>query len=238
MLPELEALLTLQRHDLRLMEARQKLGGIPARKSALEGAVASAREALDRAKRDLESHRLARRTLEKEVEGFQAETLKLERQLFDVKTNQEYQAMLHQIQGLKGKRSDTETKILESFEREEQAQKAVADSERRVKAEEARQREGEAALVKEHAELEQVIHSITQDREAVKPSIPSPLFSRYDRVAKNRDGIGVAEIRKDACGACFRTLTPRALQEVKRNDSVLTCESCGRILVWTEASAS
>jgi uncharacterized protein len=238
MLPELEALLTLQGHDIRLIEARRKLAGIPGRKTALEAAAAVAREALDRAKRDLEAFRLARRTLEKEVEGIQAETLKLERQLFDVKTNQEYQAMLHQIEGLKRTRSDTETKILESFDREEQAQEAVAESERRVKAEEVKQKEGEAALEKEQAELEQAIHSITQDRESVKPSIPPPLLHRYDRVAQNRNGIGVAEIRKDACGACFRTLTPQALQEAKRNDSVLTCESCGRILVWTEASAS
>lgn len=238
MLPELEALLALQSHDIRLIEARRKLAEIPGRKTALEAAVGAAHEALDRAKRDLEAFRLARRTLEKEVEGIQAESLKLERQLFEVKTNQEYQAMLHQIEGLKGKRSDTETKILESFDREEQVQKAVAEFERRVTAEEAKQKEGEAALEREHAELEQAIHSITQDRESVKPSIPPPLLYRYDRVAQKRSGIGVAEIRKDACGACFRTLTPQALQEVKRNDSVLTCESCGRILVWTEASAS
>jgi hypothetical protein len=172
------------------------------------------------------------------VEGIQSESARLERQLFDVKTNQEYQAMLHQIQGLKGRRSDTETKILESFEREDRGQKAVAEAERRVKAEEARLKEGEAALAKEQADLTQAIHSISQDREAVTPSVPSPLLSRYDRVAKQRDGVGVAEIRKGACGACFRTLTPQALQEAKRNDSVLTCESCGRILVWTEASAS
>lgn len=238
MLPELEALLSLQRHDLRLIEAREKLAEIPARKNALETSVAAVREALDRAKKGLEGFRLARRVLEKEVEGFQAETAKLERQLFDVKTNQEYQAMLHQIQGLKDKRSDIETRILESFEREEQAQKALAETERRVKAEEAKQKEGEASLAKEQADLEQALHSITQDRDAVKPSIPAPLLARYDRVAKNRNGVGVAEIRKDACGACFRTLTPRTLQEAKRNDSVLTCESCGRILVWTEASAS
>jgi predicted nucleic acid-binding Zn-ribbon protein len=238
MLPELEALLTLQGHDLRLMEARRKLAEIPDRKAALESGVAVAREALERAKKDLEAERLARRGLEKELETVQADSRKLEQQLFQVKTNQEYQAMLHQIEGFKTKRSDCETRILESFDREEQAQKTVSEAERQVKSEEARRQEGEAALDKEQADLTQEVHSITQDREAVKPSIPSSLYARYDRVAQKRDGIGVTEIRKDACGACFRTLTPQALQEAKRNDSVLTCESCGRILVWTESSAS
>ncbi len=238
MLPELEALLTLQHHDMRLMEARRKQEAIPGRRQALEAAVAGAKQARDQARKDLEQLRLERRTLEKEVEGVQSEAAKLERQLFDVKTNQEYQAMLHQISGLKEKRSDAETRILERYEREDLAAKQVAEAERRIAAEEARLRTEVAALEKEAADLEQSIHSITQDREAVKPGIPAPLLARYDRVARQRDGVAVAEVRKEACGACFRALTPQALQELKRSDAVLSCESCGRILVWTDSSAS
>lgn len=237
MLPELEALLTLQRHDVRLLQARRRLEEIPGRRAALETAVTDARASRDQAKKGLEQGRLERRALEKEVEVFQAEAAKLERQLLDVKTNQEYQAMLHQIAAIKAKRSDVETRILESYDREEQAQKALADAERRVGAEEARLREGQEGLAKEQAQLDLSIQSITRDRDSVKPSIPPPLFSRYDRVARQRDGVGVAEIRKDACGACFRGLTPQTLQEARRSDSIQTCESCGRILVWTEASA-
>ena len=238
MLPELEALLTLQRHDLEILEARRKLDEIPGRRAALEAALDGARAARDEAKKGLEQVRLERRALEKEVEGIQAESAKLERQLLDVKTNQEYQAMLHQIAALKTKRSDVETRILESYDREDLTQRALGDAEKRVQAEEARLREGQEALAKEHARLEQAIHSVTQDRDSVKPSIPPTLLSRYDRVARLRDGVGVAEIRKGACGACFRGLTPQALQEARRSDSIQTCESCGRILVWTEAGSS
>ena len=238
MLPELEALLQLQHHDMRLMEARRKLEAIPGRRLALEAAVAGAKQARDAARKDLEQIRLERRTLEKEVEAVQSETAKLERQLFDVKTNQEYQAMLHQIGGLKQKRSDAETRILERYEREDVAARQVAEAEKRIAAEEARLRSEVAALEQEAVALEQTIHSITQDREAVKPGIPTPLLSRYDRVARQRDGVAVAEVRKEACGACFRALTPQALQEVKRSDAVMSCESCGRILVWTDSSAS
>jgi hypothetical protein len=238
MLPELEALLRLQHHDVMLIEARHKLEEIPKRRTTLETAVAQAKTVRDQSKKDLEHVRLGRRALEKEAEAFQAEVAKLERQLFDVKTNQEYQAMLHQIGGLKQKRSDAETKILESYEREDGATKLLAEAEKRVAAEEARLRSETAALEKEAAALTQSIHSITQDREAEKPAIPGPLLARYDRVAKQRDGVGVAEVRKDACGACFRTLPPQALQEAKRSDAVMACESCGRILVWTESSAS
>jgi len=238
LLPELDALLALQRQDTLLFDARRKRDEIPRRADGLRDAVNRSKAALDESKKQVEQARLARRAIEKEVEGVGAEALKLERQLADVKTNKEYQALLHEIQLLKTKRSDYETRILESFEREEALTLAVTAAERQVKAEETRLREGEAELARESAELDQALHSITQDRDAVKPRVPQPLLSRYDRLLNARDGIAVAEVRKGACGACFKALTPHAMQNARRGDQIQICESCGRIMVWVEASTS
>ena len=234
MLPEMDALLALQRHDSLILEARRKRDDIPRRREALREAVNRAKGALEEAKKDLEQARLARRTVEKEVEGITGDSNKLERQLHDVNTNKEYQDILHEIELLKNKRSDYETRILESFEREEALVGAVRAAERNVQAEEGRLREGEETLVREGAELDQTLHSIEQDRNAVKPRVPPALLSRYDRLLGARDGIAVAEIRKGACGACFKGLTPHALQEARRGEAVMTCEACGRILILVD----
>ena len=238
MLPELDALLALQRQDSLLLDARRQKDAIPKRRDALRGAVDVARSALDQSKKDLEQARLARRTVEKEVETIAAEGAKLERQLHDVKTNKEYQAMLHEIELVKSRRSDQETKILESYDREEKLAAAVSAAERRLKEEEARLREGEETLAREDATLEQRLHSLSQDRDAVKPRVPATLLSRYDRLLAARDGVAVAEVRKGACGACFKALTPHALQEARRGDQVQICEACGRIMIWVETAAS
>ena len=236
MLPELESLLELQRQDTLLLDAKRRRDEIPRRREALQSAVTQARATLEQAKRDLDQARLGRRSVEKEVDAFQAEAAKLERQLHDVKTNKEYQAMLHEIEGVKAKRSDQETKILESFDREESLAAAVKAAERRVQEEEARLRQGEEELTRESATLDQQVHSLTQDRDAVKPRVPTTLLSRYERLAGARDGIAVAEIKKGACGACFKALTPHAMQEARRGDIVQTCEACGRIVILVESS--
>jgi predicted nucleic acid-binding Zn-ribbon protein len=70
----------------------------------------------------------------------------------------------------------------------------------------------------------------------VKPRVPAPLRSRYDRLLGARDGIAVTEIKKGACGACFKALTPHAMQEARRGDTVQTCEACGRIVILVESS--
>ena len=238
MLPELEALLDLQRCDARLMEAQRKRDDIPKRRGALQAALERARATQEQAKKGLEQVRLARRGHEKEIDVVQGESARLERQLLDVKTNKEYTAMLHEIELLKSKRSDRETQVLECFEREESLQSQVRKAEQEVADEEKRLRSGEADLDRELAALDQSIHSLRVDRDQVKPRVPAAHLSRYERLAKSRDGVAVAEVRKGACGACFTALTPQDLQEVRRNDAVKGCESCGRILIWVEGSTS
>src|SRR5262245_31218891 len=134
LLPELDALLALQRQDTLLFDARRKRDEIPKRVDGLRDAVNRSKSAFEESKKNVEQARIARRAIEKEVEGVGAEALKLERQLADVKTNKEYQALLHEIELLKTKRSDYETRILESFEREEALAIAVTAAERQVKA--------------------------------------------------------------------------------------------------------
>lgn len=238
MLPEMEALLALQRQDSLILDSRRRRDDIPRRRDALRDAVNRAKAALEETKKDLEQARLQRRTVEKDVEGITADSNKLERQLHDVKTNKEYQAILHEIELLKNKRSDYETRILESYEREEALVAAQRAAERAVQAEEAKLQQGEETLAKENADLEQSLHSMEQDRNAVKPRVPAPLLSRYDRLAGARDGVAVAEIKKGACGACFKGLTPHALQEARRGEAIQTCEACGRILILVDVGAA
>ncbi len=238
MLPELEALLQLQRYDAKLMETQKKRDEIPRRREALKTSLDQAKAAHEHAKKDLEKVRLERRAQEKEIEVIQAEGVRLERQLLDVKTNKEYQAMLTEIQALKTKRSDRETVILEQFEREEVLVAQAKQAEQRIAEEERKLKVGEAEMEREIATLDQSIHSIKVDRDQVRPGVSKTLLARYDRLAGTRDGIAVAEVRKGACAACFKSLTPQAMQEARRNDAVLHCESCGRMLIWTEGSVA
>ncbi|HEX7078029.1 MAG TPA: C4-type zinc ribbon domain-containing protein [Candidatus Eisenbacteria bacterium] len=238
MLPELDALLELQRRDSVLQDAKRKLEEIPKRRDALRGAAAAAKSDLDLSKKDLDQARAARRGFEKEVENFQAEASKLERQLLDVKTNQEYTAMRHQIAAVNGKRSDVETRILESYEREEALQAAVKKAEKRLADEEARLKQGEASLDRETADLEAAREAAVLSRDDARPKVPPSILTRYDRLVGARDGVAVAEVRKGACGACFKSLTPHAMQLARAGAEIMNCESCGRILIYTEGNAA
>ena len=235
---DLKQLIRLQDNMLASEILTERIAAVPAEVARLEKELLEAETALEKARAALQEMQKGRRHFEMELMGVESKISKYQSQLLEVRTNKEYQAMLHEIELLKSKRSDRETLVLECFEREESLVAQVKQAELRIAEEERRLKAGEAELEKEAATLDQTIHSLRVDRDQVRPNIPGPVLARYDRLAGSRNGIAVAEVRKGACGACFTALTPQAMQEVRRNDAVLQCESCGRIVIWTEASAT
>ena len=73
------------------------------------------------------------------------------------------------------------------------------------------------------------------ERDRIAQSVPRRLKSMYERVRKGRGGTPVVPVRKRACSACFKALTPKKVQEIKKGDQIHTCESCGVLLYWDEA---
>ena len=68
-------------------------------------------------------------------------------------------------------------------------------------------------------------------RGGVFDTLPANLAAVYNRlVQRSRDGIAVAEVVNGSCSACFISLRPQVQVEVRRMDSIITCENCTRIL--------
>ena len=168
---------------------------------------------------------------EVEAEALGQQERKFQGQLPQVKKNEEYQALLHEIGSTKQQRSELETRILMTLEEEERIaaerkaiEGALATAERemreRVAAIEAEERE-------EHARLE----VLEQRRTAELDGLSVTARARYQRIHSSRQGRAVVPIDKNACGGCYRALPPQILQEARRRDRILNCEGCGRLVI-------
>lgn len=236
-LPELALLLELQRRDAALAESKRRQDETPKRRQALTLGLDRARASLLGIRKEREAVRLARRVLEKEAESFQAELTRLEKQLFDVKTNEEFTAMQHQIANVKSKRSDRETEILELMDREESLTAGVAKGEAAVVEAERALKDGNAALDAEAAALDDEVSERTHVRDEGRAPIGAPTLAKYDRLYAGREGLAIAEVKKGACAACHHTLSAHELQLAKQAEAIRACEGCGRILIYLESTA-
>src|SRR5690606_16227168 len=80
--------------------------------------------------------------------------------------------------------------------------------------------------------------SLSAKRGDVFKTLPERLAKVYDRLAqRSRDGIAVAEVVNGSCSACYMSLRPQMLLEVKQGNQIITCESCTRILYMQPKAA-
>lgn len=230
MLDGLEQLKELQELDDELARLRKEQAGVPDRRAALAAAREEAEAAVARAAEAVHAAEAGQRQAETEMQDQEALVAKLEGQQSQVKTNEAYTALLHEIDAAREAISGCETRILEAMEvietaREEQG---AADAER----DRTRERLGadEKALDARAAELEARLTELGSEREARCASIEPEQLAQYERIAA-RHGKAVASVSHDTCQGC-RMNVPAQLQiELLRGEKLITCGHCHRILI-------
>jgi hypothetical protein len=62
--------------------------------------------------------------------------------------------------------------------------------------------------------------------------MPRATLAAYERIKKKWSGQTIAEVESGRCSACQIMLRPQYFQEIRRGDRLMTCESCGRFLIY------
>lgn len=78
---------------------------------------------------------------------------------------------------------------------------------------------------------------IQAKRDGLRAKMPPRERSRYDRIAKRRQGKAVADVEDGCCVACKMRVPPGQHQKVLRLNSLEMCQSCQRLLIWHEGLA-
>jgi predicted nucleic acid-binding Zn-ribbon protein len=235
---ELEKLIALQNLDTTIRKLEKELEAIPQRRAEIEGEFdqrAFEIRGLEN-RRDEAKHARARLENEAMVERGRAE--RAERNLMSSKKQDEYTAAIREADAARKQISTLETQILEQMESLEQAEAALSeraeeiatlnsDREARLKAfDEVTTRQSEQLVV------------ARKERDQVFANLPKAMSTMYSRIsARIRDGVAVAEARNRSCTACFMSLRPQVMAEIRRGEEILTCDNCGRILYYVPSDS-
>jgi len=231
-LVDLERLVELQRLDSEIAEVEAAAAAIPGVIRRIEEQLMKAKAALDAVTAETDRMTKLRRQQERELEEVTDQLKKRQSRLFEIKTNQEYSAVLKEIEGLKHRVSVLEEAILVLLDQIEVELKARAEEEQRVRSSEA---EALRDTQRKEAELRQLrgrLSELQGARKGRSKNVESSLLQQYLRLLKSRAGLAVAPARDGSCEGCHVALTPQLYNEVRRNEEILTCERCGRILYW------
>jgi predicted nucleic acid-binding Zn-ribbon protein len=238
--PHLKYLIELQAVDLRLIEIRERLSRFPKRLAELEARVTGARQQITSAKEALTGSLKDRKTYEMDVEQWKERAKKYRNQSSEVKTNEAYKALQHEIQNAEDEAAKAEDRLLDRMV-------AGEEYERRVKAAEAAVKQVEAAANVERQTIQadyNAAHKELTAAEAVRAgavaAVPVDLIDHYERIAKRHGGIALAEIRGEGCGQCGVHIRPHVIQQLQRdgNEEFFHCETCTRVLYYADHAAA
>ena len=230
---DLQQLIDLQNLETAIEEAKRRIAAHPQRMADADARLAHAKDALETARQRLKASQEARREQEKEAPTFQSRLSKFKDQLSAVKTNREYQAMQHEIETAQKELGVVEERVLE---RMMDADALAVDIKRAEQVLAAQQKEVEAekkTLGEELVTVEAALKDATVKRHALVASLPLQLVALFEQVSRARKGVAIAVATRDGlCSACHVRLRPQAFQEVRRNDQIIQCPSCNRILYY------
>ena len=233
---DLERLIALQRLDSAAEDARRRLAEEPERTKALEGRLEAARQRVATVKEHLAANQSVRRALEKDVALHQGRLSKFRDQLMEVKTNVEYQAMQKEIEFAQSEVKAIEDKVLERMLEADELTATVRRAEAELAAEQKAVEAERRAMNAELAELGVSLERLAGERTGLVRAIDPQALALFELVARRRNGVAVAEARDGICSICHVRLRPQVFNTVRRNEQIIQCDTCNRILYFSPAA--
>jgi predicted nucleic acid-binding Zn-ribbon protein len=234
---DLERIIALQRLDSSAQDAQRRLSEEPERRQALDARLEAARARVAAAKQQLADSQNARRAIEKDVAVHQGRLSKFRDQAMEVKTNQEYHAIQHEIAFAQSEIKALEDRILERMIEADELAAAAKRAEAELAAEEKAVEEDRRKITAEASELNAALKRFATERAALVATTAPQVLQTFELVAKRRNGVAVAEARNGICTICHVRLRPQVFNTVRRNEQIVQCESCQRILYYVPAAA-
>ncbi len=230
----LRLLYSLQIVDSGLDELQEMKGDLPQIVAELSESVKSKLALKKEFEEIVKQSILTRDQTDVEIISLKEKIEKYKNQQFQVKTNKQYDTLGREIDLAQEKiaKLQKELELLEgkAGTAKEDGEKLKPEIET-LQGELSDRKKELAAVDKEHEDEEL---RLRHEREKLVSKISKADVQMYERIRKAKEGKAVVPVTRNSCGGCFNRVTPQRVLELRKNNAIITCERCGRILVSDE----
>lgn len=227
---QIRSLAWLQELDRKIQRLEKEIAAVPEEIITLrEGILQGENSAEDMGKK-LEDVEKDRRHKERELSAKEESLIKYQSQLYEVKTNKGYSALMVEIDALKQENSELENEILALMEMVEELKGMIETNKKESGVKKEKLAEEERKNLKRVAVLKEELARRQEERERQVKKIEAGLLAHYEKVLKGKGGVALVPVKTDACQGCFTKLPPQVINEIMQAHRMVTCERCSRIL--------
>jgi len=229
---QLELLWELQKIDLDLKSIKEEQDRYPKEIKKLDEKQNLEKERIQKERERIELLEKERRKKEGHLTLEQEKIKRAEGRMFEVKTNKEYQALLSEIDAIKEETSREEEEILQVMDEIDELKKDLLKREKEMAAT-LEKIEGERKVLQERmAQGDLIWKKQMERREVVSKQLESKLLKLYNTLKEKRQGVSVVSVKGETCQGCFVNVPPQMFIEVQKNNALIRCPNCNRILYW------
>lgn len=223
-------LLELQSFDLRIKKMKSRLKEIPIEKKRIVDSLDNEKEKTKKAKEILHQTEKAIKDTDSKIDVLKEKIKSIQSKSVMVKKNDEYKALLVEIEGIQDRINEIETVEISLFDDLEKNKQLLTNAEKSFKNAETEAKENIDDLDEMLKRLENETTDSMEKREELVNAVDSHALSIYSRLIK-KDGIPLAKIKNNTCGNCHLKLIPQTLNDAKKGIIVI-CDSCGHLIYF------
>ena len=230
---QLKRLIELQKIDTEILILRHMINAFPNKITEAESPLKETQLAFNMISQKLDALERKKRDKERLLEDTGEKIRKLKSRTADIKTNKEYQALLHEIESVEKEQWSTENEILTIMEEFEATSKQTKSEEAKYKVYKEKIDVLKRKLELERDAAEKELHVLKQDRAKIAETVDKESYYLYKTLIEACYGLAVTEAKEEICQGCNMNIPPQLFVELKKNEFISTCPQCRRIIYYT-----
>lgn len=235
---QIKLLIALQRLDSQIFKLRKELEAQPVFLRNLDEAFKEKETTLKEKEEELKGLTVKRKEKEMDLQAKEDSIKKLQAQLYQIKTNKEYQAMEKEISGQKADVSVIEEEIIKVLDIMDECSKEIAREKNILGEEQKKIDEEKKKIAVRTKDIEASLGKLNSERELIAQKVDKEFLVKYERILHSKDGLAMVDVIDEACGGCNINLPPQVINEIKLKQELIFCGSCARILYIEDGEGS
>jgi predicted nucleic acid-binding Zn-ribbon protein len=228
---DLDRLLEMQRLDNRAIALQKEIAALPVYVSKIEKTLDTHLKKVEADRAILAANQKDRKQQDVDIQTHQQKIAKLREQMNSAKNNDQFRAFQHEIEFCETSIRKCEDRIIELMEKSEPLTAAVTAAEGALAKEKAQVDKEKKIAVDRSAADKEHLAKLLEERKVIAAEMAPSVLNVYEKLRKRND-VAVADATTGRCSACQMALRPQFMQDLKKRESVMLCETCRRIVVY------
>ncbi|WP_082198806.1 zinc ribbon domain regulatory protein CdsZ [Chlamydia suis] len=233
----LQSILAIQELDIkmiRLMRVKQEHQNELAKIQALKTDI---RRKVEEKELEMEKLKEQIKGGEKRIQEISDQINKLENQQAAVKKMDEFNALTQEMTAANKERRTLEHQLSDLMDKQASGEDLLISLKESLSSTENSSSAIEEEIRENIRRINEEGRSLLSQRTQLKEATDPELFSIYERLLNNKKDRVVVPIENRVCSGCHIALTPQHENLVRKQDHLVFCEHCSRILYWQELQA-